>query len=489
MRAWVGVVVAMVLGCGGRTVPRAAPVSTAAADAELARGCYACLIAARDGYRRAAAPLRVFEADVLIAMREQELGLPASDALDEARRLSVGRDEARYLALAASVPPSELARTRVMILATKRPPAGELAWLAASPLPALRDYVRLALACAYPDLEAASIATPTPLLAYRGTICGFGALDALAQLRVREPRFVESALFLASTELTLAPNDGPRQAGAHLAEVTAAFPRSLAASYLTGSYYLFVGDAAAALTWFDRTLAASPAHERALLGRVISLDRLDRTDEQIAAATQLIARNEHLSDPLFWRARGYVAQHKLDDARRDIIAAKEKGGAGDVLVLAGRIFYERGELDDARHDLAEAIAATPTDCTARWYAALVERGAKRWREAGAAFEAARTCFDERAAQHRVRAEAIAARLDIDAAYRDHTAAALRAAADSDVHGLHRAALVGASCWAAVPDAAAARRLLEVAEGDAVLAPQVAALRARLDATRAGPRRR
>src|SRR3954447_26203559 len=71
------------------------PPQLAAADAAMLRGCYDCLIEARDIYRRLAAGSRaapaaawVFEADLVIALRENEIGLPASDALTEARRIA-----------------------------------------------------------------------------------------------------------------------------------------------------------------------------------------------------------------------------------------------------------------------------------------------------------------------------------------------------------------------------------------------------------------
>src|SRR5262245_35554893 len=99
-------VVALGLGCAA---PRVNTSALATADADLLAGCYDCLLAARTGYRRFAeldrtrGALRLFEVDLLIALRERELGLPLSDALTEARRLAAELPRAveaeHYLAL------------------------------------------------------------------------------------------------------------------------------------------------------------------------------------------------------------------------------------------------------------------------------------------------------------------------------------------------------------------------------------------------------
>src|SRR5689334_18102570 len=112
----VTLMVAVSIGCA------APPVRTpalATADAELLQGCYDCLLAARASYRRFAeidrahGAARVFEADLLIALREKELGLPASDAPSEARRIAAELprtvEAERYLALVDAVPPEPLA--------------------------------------------------------------------------------------------------------------------------------------------------------------------------------------------------------------------------------------------------------------------------------------------------------------------------------------------------------------------------------------------
>jgi tetratricopeptide (TPR) repeat protein len=88
---------ALVPACAPVTRPQATPrIDVAAlereADAEVARGCYACLKSAGEKYDTAAAAGAVsvqpkaVRAWILVSVRERELGLKASDALERARK-------------------------------------------------------------------------------------------------------------------------------------------------------------------------------------------------------------------------------------------------------------------------------------------------------------------------------------------------------------------------------------------------------------------
>ena len=476
------------------------------------RGCYDCLLAARDEYTAlvgssASGPsgqvslaTRLFETDLLIAVREKELGLPPSRALADAHRLAAslppGSAATRYVALAEAVPPSDLAVPGHELRAFRSRHADalgdmrdQIAWLSHGPLrTVLNEYLRLALNCAYfAQTDAGPPSKPRPAealaLEYRTHICGFGLIAALESVRGREPRFVETSLFIANTELALAPHDGPQRAHEHLAEAAAKWARSSAIDYLTASYDLWAGENEAALVAFDRTLAVHPGHERARLGRTICLYRLGRAQDAIDNATQLLElRSEYSVDALLWRARSHYMLHQLDEARTDIFAAKEQTGTNDILGLSGIITYELDDLDTARTDLTAALAVGPTDCTSRWYLALVEWRGRHWRQAGSGFSAAMTCFHDRAAESRARAAALLARTDVAAAYRESAASNLTASAEADRKEERRSALSGAGCFAAAGDAAAARALLDVAAEDPALAEAVTRVRAQLNRT-------
>jgi hypothetical protein len=114
----------LVAACAPRIAMQAPPQLVAAdADAALLRGCYDCLIEAREIYRKlavggraAAAAAWVFETDLLIALREKEIDLPASGALTEARRIAMELprelEAARYIELVEAIPGWELGASR-----------------------------------------------------------------------------------------------------------------------------------------------------------------------------------------------------------------------------------------------------------------------------------------------------------------------------------------------------------------------------------------
>jgi tetratricopeptide (TPR) repeat protein len=377
-------------------------------------------------------------------------------------------------------------------------PADARAWLLRGKLrKPVRDYLRIALGCIDPeslsgmapdtDLSPSSTGATQPeaslLLRYRAAICKLDARPELEAVRSSEPRFVEASLFIARTEIGRMPFDGPRQAKVHLDEVLARFPASTAVTYLAATYHQLVGDYAEALRLYERTLHLRPDHDPALLGSVISLSDLGRTRDAIDAATRLIARGAPYDiDAYYWRAREFHVLGQLDDARRDVSAAKELGGSEDILLLAGTIEYEQGDLDVAQADLAIVINADAfgTACEARWYLGLVERQRKRWSSARHSLEDAMTCYQQRARTSADQLQSLQARSDLDPTYRDRAAAGLEATVTAATRQQHLAALEAAGTAAADDDFAGARGLLDLAAEDPALADRVAKLRSWLD---------
>jgi tetratricopeptide (TPR) repeat protein len=483
------------------------PPQLTAADGALLRGCYDCLIEAREIYRRLAretgraqAWTRVFEADLLIALREKELGLSSSGALTDARHIATklpGDLEANdYIELVDAIPGQELSASPHEFRAFRATHPPELApgrtslltWLSRGKLrKPVRDYLRIALECAHPSgdgnpldavagdgspsglsTSATSKVPPdaTLLIRYRVAICGFDAKPELAAVRAGEPRFVEASLFMARTEITRLLLDGPGQTKAHLDEALARFPASPVATYLVGLYHQLVADHSEALRLYDRTLGLYPSHDPALLGRVISLSNLQRAQDAIIAATQLVARgSDYLAEAYYWRARNYHALGQLDEARRDVSAAKELGGNEDLLLLAGMIEYEQGDLDIAQGDLAIVVGANVRRCEALWYLGLVDRQRKRWSDARKTLEDGMACYRARARTTAEQLRSLQARSDLDMVYRTRATASLEAATTADTRQQHLAALAAAGSAAAGDDFVAARRLLDLAAED------------------------
>src|SRR5262245_15534093 len=90
-------VVLVATGCASARIKRENALALAAADAKVLEGCYGCLEEARHTYERLAAAkssksssgiiARLFETDVLIALREKELGLDSRQAMESAHAL------------------------------------------------------------------------------------------------------------------------------------------------------------------------------------------------------------------------------------------------------------------------------------------------------------------------------------------------------------------------------------------------------------------
>jgi len=79
-------------GCGPKRVVINAPKPTAAGDELVRQGCYDCLLDARTEYERvsaqvSAAVVRLFETNLLLALREKEMAVDSSSSLARAESL------------------------------------------------------------------------------------------------------------------------------------------------------------------------------------------------------------------------------------------------------------------------------------------------------------------------------------------------------------------------------------------------------------------
>ncbi len=162
-------------GCGKRKAT-IAPDSGAWVDELVRQGCYDCLLDARKAYeqlavRSAAALSRVFEMDLLLALREKELSIDPTATLAHAESLvprlaALGPPKGghyvleaeRMLAIVKAVP--EDAGGRRLLPPTKE--AGEqldsmLATIDTSPFSAeFKSYVKLSLQCGRLNAESAA---------------------------------------------------------------------------------------------------------------------------------------------------------------------------------------------------------------------------------------------------------------------------------------------------------------------------------------------
>ena len=449
-------------GCATAKRQRAEQLLLLRADELVLQGCHACLAEARELYQQAftrrrspALVQRLFEADLLIALREKELALDPTAAFGRARSLSAELPPAyegdRYLRLADVVLPDDLGtpkHERNAILAARtlgaEQLAAELTWLETGFLSsAVRRYLALALECSYGGVSRARQSPSVPpapepqpglpgLLLYRTAVCRPTTTEPLDRLRAEVPRFVEAALFQGRVALQTVQQDGGSKARTFLQDTYSAFPLSPAVTYMNGSLNQLAGDCRTALRFYDETLARKSSHEDALLGRTACLSVLKEPDAAIVVATRLIdMRAYNQAEAFYWRAWSHHQRLDLSAARADADRAKTLQYNSPVLTLAGMIEHDQGDLPPAETDLTVAKDLDSSNCTARWYLALVALKRELWAQAGSHFASAMECYTSNAADAERRMQAMAAREDVDPQWRAAQLAGFEAAIKAD----------------------------------------------------------
>ena len=464
MRRVAPLAVALLVGACAPGLPPAAPGTTPAAagltlaarlahaDGLVRDGCYECLTEAREVYTEAAGGAnrpqvlpRLFEVNLLLAVRDKELALDARGPVGRAQalvaELPASIDAPVMLAIVEAIAPDPLGTpSSVEDALAKAHPADRArlaSWretLSAATLSApVRAYLRLALDCAHPDAEA-RFPQPTsadpPLVRYRAAICPIASAP-LAGVWREVPRFTEIAFYLGRAEIGGIEQHGPTRALALLAQARAKFPDSPSMAYVDGAVHQTIEEYTQAVADYDQVIALAPAHALARLGRVESLTMLGRTDEAIAGASALIDMNEHVADAYYWRARNQRAAGRLTQARADIDTAKELSRSTDVLTLAGIIEYEQTDLQGAEGDLELARSLADGNCTAAWYLGLVEQARVETGAAAQSFGDAAVCYGVAAEGDERKRAAVAAAADMDSRFKAAQTARFAAAVSTD----------------------------------------------------------
>ena len=161
-----------------------------------------------------------------------------------------------------------------------------------------------------------------------------------------------------------------------------------------GNVYQSWEDWANALTAFDQALALLPSHPDARLGRVISLSNLDRHDEAIASATELIdAGRWHLGQAFYWRAWNYFNIGNNQAARADADRTRTLMVNPAVFLLSGLIEWRFLRRETAETEFQEALKMDFGQCEAAFYLGGVRAELRKVPEAMAAMNQARQCYD------------------------------------------------------------------------------------------------
>lgn len=437
----------------------------AQADALTLRGCYRCLLEARDLYDDLAgrgvdpdlAAAGLFRTNLLIGMREREMGLPEGGTFERSAALAgleapmpretaesaEGREAAGGAEDRETAEDHEIAGAATTgepgpVRGTAPGPARETflqiaattPWLDAGTPKALVEENVYARAMADRDRDAWNAVlqplVPTDPLAaylYLGLNCTadwlaeqppelddvLAAHDDAVFVRYRRARCADAQVGLAAVQ-TIEPRFSEMEffLGQHaLAQEDAAlaefhyrrarddWPEWPAPVLALGEVARIVEDYEASLPFYDAALALVPDQRVALLGKARSLSYLDRSPEALPLLDRLIEMGRwYLADAHFWRAWNRFNLGETEAARADAARAIDQRPDAESYALSGQIAIEQRRLDDARRDLETALEIRELFCDAAFHLGRVHIEEARWFDTGSAFARAAGCYVE-----------------------------------------------------------------------------------------------
>lgn len=391
----------------------------AQADALTLRGCYRCLIEARDLYEEVArqglepdrAAAGLFRTTLLAGMREREMGLVGGGDFERAEALAAGAATGpaweTFLQIAATTPwldvgtPKDLVEENVYgrAIADRDRDAWNAVLEPLVPTDPLAAYLYLGLNCTVDWLaeqptefdETLAAHDDAVFVRYRRARCA-GEQLGLAAVQTIEPRFSEMEFFLG--QHALAQENAPL-AEFHYQRARDDWPEWPAPVLALGEVARIVEDYEASLPFYDAALALVPDQRVALLGKARSLSYLDRSAEALPLLDRLIEMGRwYLADAHFWRAWNHFNLGAVEAARVDAARAIDQRPDAESWALAGQIAIEQRRLDDARHDLETALEIRELFCDAAFHLGRVHIEEARWFDTGSAFARAAGCYVE-----------------------------------------------------------------------------------------------
>ena len=452
-------------------------------DALLRAGCYTCLKEALEIYQKHRVEQRIFDASLLIAVREKELGIPANGSTAAARSVATPLSQPVLDAFdliigeTSGLDPIQ----RAALTGRERPPVEKdnlkrraLDSLVGKDLVA--TYVALTIDCESPRLlESVDVKSllqtheSVPLLRFRIARCGQPVAAPLMELRADDPRWTDTLFWEARRAIVGSPTGGIdlSQAIALYGEGRAAFPNSLALTAAWSNANMAAEEFEPALSGFDSMLAVFPDHRDALIGRATALSYLMRHPEAIAAATRVIDLGTwHIGDAYYWRAWNRYHLKDYETAWADVESATKGIANARVYMLAGLIAYARTALPTAVQRFDRAYEIDSSACDALWMSGLASIDQTELATAAPKFTKAMTCFISAAAslrQNRERVEKLIAERGTPATAREtRQLERLTRDADNADEKSAQSAFNAAQCYARTGERTMALNLVDVA---------------------------
>jgi tetratricopeptide (TPR) repeat protein len=393
----------------------------AAADVQLRLGCLDCLEQGLAGYLalrsdpaigQTATDLAARTA-LLIAVRENELGLLDSGRLQQAHdlagspsaSLSVVMEVADALSSkprGASRSPSTDAENRASAAISRN----QRRWVSAlrelMPDDLVADYFWLGLACGplgfdVPDRtdHAGTLGAnlDVPLIRFKNaSSCSIQRPELIA-LSDAEQRFVETQYLLGVSAFATQLMSGADEAETRFQTAYAWRPDWPALTMAIANLALTAENFDRAAEFYGKTLELVPDHPEALVSSMRAFTYAGRHEEAIQSADRLLAIHRNPGDARYWRALNEEQMDQHDAAWDDIELAAVAMVSPDVPKLAGIIAINRRQLGVARQRLEASWSARPTDCETGFYLQAVLTQQAAWNESSRVAANAAACFD------------------------------------------------------------------------------------------------
>jgi tetratricopeptide (TPR) repeat protein len=496
----------LMAGCAPKGPSPLLIAEVAKADALVRQGCYTCLKEALSIYEKhAAAKVPIpgaregqFEAALLIAIREKELGIPGDESMVRARKLVL---PARQAVLDAAeliigdttgLDPDQ----RALVTGRNRPqlePDNPKRRVldAALENDITAKYVALAIDCEQQKLiESIDVRSLTalyaavPLMQFRLSICGRPAAPDGGALRKSDPRWTDTFYWEARREMVASLGQA-----IDLSKVIAlygqgreAFPSSLMLTVAWANANLAAEEFESALSGFEDVLTTYPTHRDAMNGKMQAQSYLLRHADAIATATRLLELGTwHIPDANYWRAWNRFQIKEYESAWVDVENAIKGLSNSRVYLLAGLIAYARKDLPIAVDRFDTAFKVDPSACDAVWMSGLVSIDQTELAVAGPKFMRGMTCFVSAASglrQERARLDMMIQKRGTPPNSRDQRNLD-RLQRDADTADLKSAqsAFNGAQCYARTGGKGLALNLVDVAIAHPEMREKATALKA------------
>jgi tetratricopeptide (TPR) repeat protein len=241
------------------------------------------------------------------------------------------------------------------------------------------------------------------LMKYKAAICPQAYNDELLKEVIEtEPTFAEAHYFLGVSFLRKGKLISAEK---HFLICNEHIPISIETEFSLATIYFLIGEIEKSLKFYNKTIALSPEHRKALLGKSISLSKLGRHEEAILILNKLLALGKwYLGELHYWLAWNQNALERLDEAEENIEQSKlYLPEEADVFTLAGIINFKKERLKEAEKNFKQAISFDTYACQAFYYLGNIYSRKERWVDAGFHYNQAAVCYQaaERALKKKI----------------------------------------------------------------------------------------